>query len=161
MSIKCVLRWALAALMLNLSLAVAAAAGPVVLTVNADDKEARYDIDGLKALGMTDVVTDTPWTDGMITFTGVLMRDLLNDAGVSGDRLRAVALNDYTVEIPVQDFLDFDVILAVQRDGSDLTVRDRGPLWIIYPWADLPRLRTEHYYSRSIWQLKALYMVED
>ena len=43
-----------------------------------------------------------------------------------------------------------------RRAPLQLTVRQRGPLWVIYPWSDQPNLQNEVYYSRSIWQLKAL-----
>jgi len=71
--------------------------------------------------------------------------------------LRTVALNDYAVNVPVTDALDYDVILAMSMNGETLRVRDRGPLWIIYPWTEeYPELRNEIYHGRSIWQLKGI-----
>ncbi|RYH00603.1 oxidoreductase, partial [Salipiger sp. IMCC34102] len=34
-----------------------------------------------------------------------------------------------------------------------MQVRDKGPLWIVYPYDDTPEYRSEVIYSRSIWQL--------
>jgi hypothetical protein len=34
-----------------------------------------------------------------------------------------------------------------------MTVRDKGPLWIVYPYDAKPEYRQELIYSRSIWQL--------
>jgi len=134
--------------------------GPAILDVTyftSDEHETvQYDIATLEMFGMQTTVTDTPWTEGATAFTGVLLRNVLQDLGLETGVVRAIALNDYAVEIPFEDFIENDVILALKRDEKYLTVRDKGPLWVIYPWAEHPRLRTEVYYSRSIWQLRKL-----
>lgn len=126
-----------------------------IQTTNAEGM-AVFDIEGLESLGLVDLVTETPWTDGDVTFSGVLARTILDRVGAEGGTIRAVALNDYSVAIPISDVRDHDVIIATRRDGARMRVRDRGPLWVIYPWSDDPGLRTEVYYARSIWQLKAI-----
>ena len=35
-------------------------------------------------------------------------------------------------------------------------VRDRGPMWIIYPWSEHPEISDEIHHGRSIWQLESL-----
>ena len=37
-----------------------------------------------------------------------------------------------------------------------MTVRDKGPFWIIYPFDSNPDYQSEVIYSRSIWQLNRL-----
>ncbi|VFB10773.1 oxidoreductase molybdopterin binding subunit [Aeromonas salmonicida] len=37
-----------------------------------------------------------------------------------------------------------------------LTLRNKGPLWIIYPLSEYPELNKEVYHSRMVWQLTAL-----
>lgn len=144
------------------SLAQEQPSGRVILEVSGaisnfnGDNIMRYDLEMLEALGLHEITTDTPWTDGPVTFRGVLARDLLADVGATGTQIEAIALNDYSVEIPVMDFDSYGVILALQKDGEYLTVRDRGPLWVIYPWSDVTDLQNELYYSRSIWQLRAI-----
>ena len=114
------------------------------------DGAMRYDLAMLDALDRHEVITRTPWTEGETLFEGVLLRDVLADAGATGTMVDAIALNDYTVTIPVQDSEEYDVILALRVDGQVLTVRNRGPIWVIYPWSDEPDLQNEVYYSRSI-----------
>ena len=134
-----------------------ASEGPVLLTVRgADASEQRFDRARLAALPQVTVRTTTPWTEGLTAFTGPLARDVLAEAGIGGTRVQALAINDYAVEIPVSDFEQFSVIIAMARNGKSMRVRDRGPLWVIYPWSDHPELRNERYHGRSIWQLKAL-----
>jgi hypothetical protein len=65
-------------------------------------------------------------------------------------------LNDYSADIPLSDFMNYDVILAWSMDGQPLTRRDKGPLWIIYPRDAVPELRDERYEHRWVWQLASL-----
>jgi hypothetical protein len=52
--------------------------------------------------------------------------------------------------------LDYDVILAHQMNGTTLTAKNKGPLFIVYPYDSKPELQTVRFYERSIWQLKSL-----
>ena len=67
-----------------------------------------------------------------------------------------MALNDYKVEIPFEDTLAFRVVLATRLDGKTMAVREKGPLFIVYPYDDSADLRNERYYNRSAWQLRTL-----
>lgn len=117
---------------------------------------ALFDLAMLEALGLVTITTETPWTDGLVEFQGVLMRDVLDLLKASGTAVHAAALDDYVVKLPREDFRDYDVILATRVDGEPMRVRQNGPLWIIYPWSDVPALRRPLYYARSIWQLESL-----
>lgn len=70
------------------------------------------------------------------------------------DMLRFSAANDYYVEIPVSDFRDYDVILAMQADGVPLARREKGPLWLMYPISDHEELADPLYIHRLIWQVE-------
>ena len=121
------------------------------------DEAAEFDTAMLQQLGLVDVVTHTPWTEGEVRFTGVPVRALLQAVGAATpEALEAVALNDYRIEVPGQDLQDFPLLLAMQLDGRPLRVRDKGPLWLIYPWSDHPEIDNTHYHARSIWQLKSI-----
>ena len=140
--------------------------GPVVLEISgrimegAPKRSFAFDVAGLESLGTTEVRTETPWTTGEIAFTGVRLRDLLNAVGAQGSVVLATALNDYSISIPRKDSDLYNVVVATRKDGRVMTVRDRGPLWVIYPWSDHPELRSELYYARSIWQLMSLEILE-
>ena len=137
-------------------------AGPVVLTVAGrvrtpnDGDRANFDMAMLERLPQTSFSTRTPWYAQARKFTGPLLRDVLAAAGASGSVLRAVALNDYWVEIPADDAARHDVILARLLDDKPMAVRDKGPLFMIYPFDAQPELRNPVYYSRSAWQLRTL-----
>lgn len=119
-------------------------------------KVARFDRQALERLGIHGFSTATPWYKGVTRFDGVLMRDLLGTVGASGAWVTAIALNDYTTEIPTSDFEKYDVILALKRDGEYMPVRDKGPLFIVYPFDSDESLKSKIYYSRSAWQVSEL-----
>lgn len=138
------------------------ATGPVVLTISGrvlmpnDGKAAHFDMAMLERLPQLSFVTRTPWYAEARKFTGPLLRDVLARAGAKGSTMRAVALNDYWVEIPFDDALRHDMIVARLLDDKPMAVRDKGPLFVIYPFDARPELRTPVYFSRSAWQLRSI-----
>ena len=117
---------------------------------------AVFDRDMLEAMGTATVATRTPWFDGVSTFEGVPLETLMEELGATGDTVTAIALNDYVTTIPVEDFAKYGPILALKRDGAYMSVRDKGPLFIIYPYDNDPELRSQVFFSRSAWQVARL-----
>ncbi|MBK6788023.1 MAG: hypothetical protein KBF65_09395 [Rubrivivax sp.] len=142
--------------------ALVAASGPVVLTVGGrvrmpnQGDAAHFDMTMLAALPQTSFSTRTPWYAQPRRFTGPLLRDVLVAAGAQGDVIRLTALNDYRVDMPYQDAQRHDVIVARLLDDKPMAVRDKGPLFVIYPFDSRPELRGAVYYSRSAWQLRKI-----
>jgi len=129
--------------------------GGAIAVTNAPG-EARFDRAMLEAMPVTGFETGTIWTDGRSSFAGVALSDLLAALGAEGRVLRATALNDYSVEIPAADAVPGGPIVAYHLDGAEMSVRDKGPLWIVYPYDSAAAYRSETIYSRSIWQLHRL-----
>lgn len=119
-------------------------------------EETVFDRTMLESLGSATITTTTPWYEGPVRFEGVPMAKLLEAVGAEGQMLTAVALNDYSTDIPMEDFARFGVLLATRRDGAVMPVSDRGPLFIIYPYDSNPTLRSRLYYSRSAWSVARL-----
>ncbi|HKX42208.1 MAG TPA: hypothetical protein VJO99_13705 [Burkholderiaceae bacterium] len=154
------LAWPAAALLLaaRISPALDAPTGKVILTVESkpDGRKVDFDLAMLEKLPQRSFTTQTPWYPTPRTFTGPLLRDVLAAAGASGEQLRLIALNDYKVSMPAADSRKFDVILARLLDGQPMPVRDKGPLFVIYPYDSNPELRSEMYFNRSAWQLRTI-----
>lgn len=137
-------------------------AGETILKVSGmidqtnENGHAVFDLDMLKAMPTKSFQTSTIWTEGTHTFTGVELDDFLQAIGAKGETIKAIALNDYAVEIPMDDAVNNGPIIAYQMDGKEMSVRDKGPLWIVYPYDAEAGYRTEAIYSRSIWQLDRL-----
>jgi hypothetical protein len=123
------------------------------ITQSNKDNTAQFDRPMLEALGLTTIETKTPWYEGTAKFEGVSLDKLMKQVGASGKRAVVVALNDYSTEIPMEDFSKHNVILALKRDGEYMPVRDKGPLFIVYPYDSSPELQTQTYYARSAWQV--------
>ena len=137
-------------------------AGKVILRVtgkiaNTNAPEAaEFDLAMLESLGVVEMVTRTPWTEGEVRFSGVPAAKLMEAVGADAQTVDAVALNDYRAEIPASDFAAYGPILATRVDGSPLRVRDKGPVWVIYPWSTNPKIDNIEFHSRSIWQVKVI-----
>ena len=167
---RMVLGWSVAAIgCLLLSPVVSAAAdslpkpkGEIVLTVNGaitatnGDGAAYFDRAMLKALPVRKFVTVTPWTKGLHTFTGVPLEALMASVGARGTRVTALALNDYSAEVPIADGERHGAIVAYLFDGQPMLASDQGPLWIVYPYSIRSETRTETFYIRSVWNLYTL-----
>lgn len=110
----------------------------------------------LEQLGIATVRTSTPWHDGQQVFEGVPMAALMEAVKARGTTLDVIALNRYRTTLPIEDFKRHGTILALKRNGQYMAVRDKGPLFIIYPYDSNPALRTEQYYSRSAWQVATI-----
>jgi hypothetical protein len=117
---------------------------------------AQFDREMLETIGLQSVETTNPWYDGRPHFEGVPIKKLMQLVGARGTKVTAVALNDYVTSLPMDDFAKFNVILAIKRDGKYMAIRDKGPLFIIYPYDSDPQLQTQTYYTRSAWQVAKL-----
>ena len=118
--------------------------------------EIWFDREMLEALDTVSFETTTPWDKERVRFEGVPLGRLLDRLGASGSRLIVVALNDYSAELPVEDVRRYDVILALRQNGEYMPVRNRGPLFIVYNFDSDPELRSQKFYSRSVWQVARL-----
>ncbi|PSJ45813.1 hypothetical protein C7H85_09990 [Zobellella endophytica] len=139
-----------------------AAQGPVLLsltgnvaTTNAGER-ADFDMAMLQQLPQHELTTETPWTEGAHRYSGVLLRDLLARVGASGERIRALALNQYHVDIDWATAAGLPVLLATHQDGEAMKIRDKGPVWILLPLSDMPALNTKQHHEMMIWQLRTL-----
>lgn len=141
---------------------LAAPVGPVVLTVGGNiansngNDTAQFDLAMLDALSQHTTTTMTPWYDGAQTFSGPLGSAILDAVGATGTTVTVTALNDYSAEIPLSDFVDYPLILATRINDKELSVRDKGPLFVIYPFNAVPELYNEVYFGRSVWQVTAI-----
>ena len=116
----------------------------------------RFDLRTLENLPQHTFTTMTPWSDQPIRFSGPLLRTVLAAVGTHGHNIRATAINDYRIDIPMQDTIRFDMIVATRMNGERMSVRDKGPLFVVYPFDSLSELQQARYYERSIWQLKSI-----
>lgn len=124
---------------------------------------AEYTIEDLDSLDQTSYATTNAFVDDETAFSGPLISAVLADAGAvpADDGTVAItAINDYAVEIPVTDLTSYDVIFATRVDGEEMSIREKGPIWVMYPISDFPELDDALYSSRLIWQVKNIKLLE-
>ncbi len=129
--------------------AAASASEPVELSLEA-----------LDALDQSTFTTTTIWTDGETRFSGVPLKALLAHLGAQGSTVEMVALNDYAVTMPIAELEDDAPIIATRMNGETMSVRDKGPYWVVFPYDSDPKYKTEVNYSRSIWQLNRVRVID-
>ncbi|SDF14490.1 hypothetical protein SAMN04488105_11385 [Salipiger thiooxidans] len=146
------------------SLPAALAAPLLTVTGQIADRNAGdavvFDLAMLEAMPAQSFTTRTAWTDRAQHFTGVALRDLMTAVGASGSRLRATAINGYSVEIPAAGWREPVPIIAYRRNGVVMSLRERGPLWIVYPYDDATEYRSARAYSHSIRQLDRIAVLD-
>lgn len=137
--------------------------GPVILTVtgnisniNTEEKTAEFDREMLMNLDVIEQQTLTPWSEGVDSYKGPLLRSLMAAVGVNSGTLIVTALNDFSAVVPVQDGKDYNVMLAMDINGKPMSVRNKGPIFLLYPFSDAPSLNNEVIYNRSVWQIKLI-----
>ena len=139
---------------------VAQTSKKTVLTVKgaAQGKTFRFDLPSLEKLGLIRYTSKNIWYDKPVTYEGVLGSKLLEFVGVpaGATKLKMRALNDYVVEIPIEDFRRWPVMLALKLNGKYMSVREKGPIWVVYPNHLYPELQSRSYQGKWIWQLQEI-----
>jgi hypothetical protein len=139
--------------------AVKAGSEDVVLTLTRPEDEGhgalQIDItrQSLMSLPRSGFVTKTIWTNGPQRFEGVWLSDFLDHFDVTSGTIALQAINDYWVEMPVDEINSGEALLAYERNGQPMTQRTKGPVWLVYNYDADPAFRTETIYTRSVWQL--------
>jgi len=135
----------------NVLLRVAPTNGPM-----ADSRSVNFDRARLDDLPQQEFTTSTIWTVGDLSFSGPSLFDVLGAADVSGSTVHLVAANGYEVRMAWEEIEETVPIVATRIDGEPFSVREKGPLWIVFPYDLDPSYRTEAVYALSIWQLTDL-----
>lgn len=128
----------------------------IELVENLEHTSHTLSIDDLDALPQVTFETSTIWTEGIITFSGPSLTKVLESVDAGQNTIRAFALNDYNMVISPMGADDTYPIVATRMNGERFSVRDRGPLWLVYPYDSDPDFRDEKIYAQSIWQLHKL-----
>ena len=136
----------------------------VVLTItgataraNRGDKLA-FDRPTLEKLGLISYKNSNRWYKDPVTYVGVLGSTLLKVIGIpkNATKLKLRAVNDYIIDIPLEDFERWPVMFALKLNGDYLTLRDKGPIWVVYPTHLDEALSGPEHSGKWIWQLKSM-----
>ena len=138
--------------------------GPILLTISgsiarangvdaAGRPIAQFDRAMLEAVGLKTITTSTLWHEGKPRFEGVSSAALMAAVKGTGKAARGIALNEYVVDLPMEDFVGDKFILALKVNGKEMSIRDRGPIFVIYDYDKTPKNVVHFVQNKSIWQL--------
>lgn len=128
------------------------------LKVTSEDGEvlATFDLKSFEALGIEEVETTTPWTDGVNTFEGVSIKKILAEAGVGGRNLTGHSMDDYAANLSAEVIEAFDPIIATRMNGNLMDIENKGPFWIMFDFDDMPPSTSIEIQSLAVWHLNEL-----
>jgi hypothetical protein len=156
-------RWLIATLLLSGLMAPwVQAAESTILTLTAPGGFSKeYGRIELESLPQGVFETVSPWTKGKHGYRGPLLRELIRQVRPNADRVNVVALNNYSHEVRLSDYDDYALILAMSEDGRALTRRNKGPLWLLVPFSDHPKLSEDPNVQASmVWQIVRLEVLD-
>ncbi|MFN8489561.1 MAG: hypothetical protein U0350_18400 [Caldilineaceae bacterium] len=143
--------------------AIPAPKEPIILTVTGkigaknQGDQIVMDRPTLEAVGTAEYAISDPFENRQIVYRGILMRDLLKlwQVDKNAQTLHLVAINDYTIDVPVQEMQEYPVLFALQADGQYMQPNYHGPAMLIYP-LDSYKLDPVATMKKLIWQIKTI-----
>ena len=135
-----------------------ASAQTSILSLSGDlaSGERSFSDQDLLDLPQVSCETSTLWTEGVLEFSGPSLKSVLEASGAGQGNIVMTAVNDYSVEMPQDIVSDELPIIANRINGEPFSVRDKGPLWVVFPYDSDTELQQELIYSYSIWQLNRI-----
>ena len=79
----------------------------------------------LDALPQHEFSTTTIWTEDLNTFSGVLLKDLIELTGFQGESVTAWAINDYMAEFTVGSLAFNTALIATRQNGDTMPLGTR------------------------------------
>ena len=113
----------------------------------------QLSLEELNALAQIEFTTNTVWLSGETHFSGVSLKALLRQFAMNGNKIEMVALDGYSVSMPVADLEENAPIISTRLNGEIIPIRKNGPYWVVFPYDSDPKYQTEINFARSIWQL--------
>jgi hypothetical protein len=121
------------------------------------DKELSLsDLDTMPKTSITLELPESLDMTGEHSWQGVSLSSLIALSGRRADSLKVTALDGYSIIVPGNDIERFNPTLAYRRDGMLISVLDKGPLTLIYPFDKFPELNRQVYLNRVVWQVNAI-----
>jgi hypothetical protein len=126
-----------------------------ILTLKLGDKVVNLSYEDMLEFTPVEHTMSNLWIEKTTTYTGVNLSGILEKYKITNEWLHLTALNDYSIEVPIAD-ADKGAFIAYLIDGKQIKIRDKGPLWLLYPFNENKALDIDLYHNRSIWQLKVI-----
>lgn len=133
-----------------------AIAGGTLTLTRSDGEVIKLSMQDLMEMPATELKTSSQWTEGVQNFRGVSFDLLFDTYSIDADTVRISALNDYNVMVPVDALRNDGAILTYHLNGAEMSVREKGPFWVVFPYDSDERYQTDTYWAYSVWQVKSV-----
>jgi hypothetical protein len=141
---------------------VPAPSGEIILIITGDIANTNdgsnlvFDMETLESLRLVRYTVADPWQQTDVTYTGILLSDLLAVAGAGSGAtaVNVIALNDYAAEIPISEAEEWPILLATRADGDYIDVDNTGPTRIIFPYDSYSDLSAAR--NMSVWNVASI-----
>jgi hypothetical protein len=128
-------------------------AAPTLELTNGNESTV-LDWSDLESLPQATIKTASPYFEGEVEFSGPTLRSVINQIDASEKKkITFIALNNYRVSGDITKLLSMDAIVATRQDGKTMSIRQRGPFWVMLPLSDRPELDHEDFHRFMVWQL--------
>ncbi len=137
---------------------IPAPTGEVVLTIDGDISQTnvggtlQFEMSTLENIGLVQYDVDDPFVKKNIVYTGVLLSEVLKVAGAdpNATMLTLSALDDYSVDMKIEEAGKWPVLIATQADGLYMPIDKNGPLISVFPLNDFPE-QLDHLTYDALW----------
>lgn len=116
------------------------------------DKTIQLTESAILGLPQQQFKTHHSWSKDAETFSGPLLEDVIKVACGDATKINMRALNDYAIEVDFNVAKKLKPIVAHSINGTRLSVREKGPLWVMVPSDDL-KTTSKEIDGMLIWQL--------
>lgn len=118
-----------------------------------------FSLSDIENLPQTSITLELPESVGIAgehVWQGTPLSSLVALSGRKTDTLKIAALNGYSVSVPVKDIDRYNPTLVYRRDGMLISVREKGPFLLIYPFDKFSELNQQIYLNRLVWQINEI-----
>lgn len=106
---------------------------------------------------LTQATLYNPWEKRTETYKGVLLTDFIHAFGRPGIRsLVLKAIDDYEATFTQADWENFRIILVTQVNGHYISVREKGPMRVVFPDYDTREKAYELNLPKWLWMINRI-----
>lgn len=127
-----------------------------ILTLTDSAGQTRnFSLPDIERLGTYRLYTETFWPGEGGNYEGVLLKDLLATVNIEGvDAILVEAIDGYAQSLPRRDWERWPTLVATRKEGQPMTVRNKGPLRIIFPMESDPELQNRDMGAHWVWMIR-------
>lgn len=107
----------------------------------------------LRSLPQQTFKTSHTWTNAPEELSGPLLADVLQLACPKPKKIYIRALNEYSVSVAFDKVKKYEPILVMSANGKPLSIRDKGPLWVMINFDRFKEIPERSLDEMLVWQL--------